>query len=430
MYIVAHTQDASVELWARLQFGHSMLKERRPFLWAPTTRTNRRELIYADNFSKLRIMTAGGKGIGRAADADGIHLSEAAHYDDLAMTLAAIGEAKRPGAWIDIESTPNGYETFRSEYVRAREAESHRVAHFYAWFSDPRNSLPGAGVDLELSDEEAVFVRTNRVNKDQIAWRREKLKDLGPLFKQEHPEDDETCFLLGGTPLFDNQVLREIYKRIEREDRTVPLEILRDSPLEGDDNGRFFCWKPPEDEHDYVFGADIAEGIPGLAYSVICVLDITNGAAEQVAEWRGHINPFNFGNQLLAPLGLWYNKALIAPERNNHGHASIAGLKDVSYPRIYKHRSNMKTRWGQAQAPKYGFPNSGETRPQILSLLRKSLGNGEFHPRSLRLIRECMAMQAEEAHADADKPATEFRDCIFAAAIALYIRRKSIPIIL
>ena len=82
------------------------------------------------------------------------------------------------------------------------------------------------------------------------------------------------------------------------------------------------------------------------------------------------------------------------------------------------------------QQPKYGFPTSGETRPQLLALLRKMLGNGDFQVRSLRLLLECMSMQAEEASHDADRKTTEFRDCIFAAGIALFVRKRSLPIII
>jgi hypothetical protein len=57
------------------------------------------------------------------------------------------------------------------------------------------------------------------------------------------------------------------------------------------------------------------------------------------------------------------------------------------------------------------------------------LTNRDFNVRSLRLLRECMSMQAEEAHYDADRPTTEFRDCVFAAGIAIFVRKRSLPVI-
>lgn len=439
MFILAHTAEAAAELWGRVQFAHSQLQEKRPFLYGPTKKLNRRELEWTDNHSKLRIATAGGKGIGRASDADGMHLSEAAHYDDLKGVLAALGEAKREDAWIDIESTPNGYDAFRDEYVKARSKDGRRKAHFYPWFNDPTYMILNGGDDIEFTDEEARLARLHNLTKDQIAWRRAKIKDLDVLFKQEHPEDDDTCFLLGGTPLFDNLVLREIYKDVEQNERPLSSSEISGGPFEGGPDGNLLVWEIPKDDCQYVVGADIAEGIVGLAYSVGCVVKILKPSkddpedqvrcCEQVAEWRGHINPFSFGTQILAPIGNWYNRALIAPERNNHGHASIAGLKECVYPRIYKHRSNMHTRWGKGQSPKFGFPNSSETRPQLLAGLRRTLSNGDFRVRSLRLLQECMSMQAEEAHFDADRPTTEFRDCVFAAGIAIFVRKRSLPVI-
>ena len=343
MFVVAHQMDSAAELWSRIMFGHQVLAERRRFMAGPTKKLNRRELEWTDNFSKLRILTAGGKGIGRAADADGIHLSEAAHYDDLKSVLAALGEAKRPGCWVDMESTPNGYDAFREEYIKARDVTRKgyfgRTAHFFPWYMDPRNQIVDAGSEIDdLTDEEGRLMKLRKLSLDQIAWRRQKKSDLGGLFQQEHPEDDETCFLLGGTPLFDNILIREIFARVEREE--TPLSRV-DSPFETGE--QFTCWETPGDKDTYVIGADVAEGIPGLAWSVACVVKTTDGVAEQVAEWRGHINPFNFGNQILVPLGEWYNRALLAPERNNHGHATIAGIKESGYNRLYKHRSNMRT---------------------------------------------------------------------------------------
>jgi hypothetical protein len=411
MFIVAHTNDASMELWSPQE-----------------KKINRRELEWKDNYSKLRVMTAGGRGIGRASDGDGIHLSEAAHYADLSATLAAMGEAKREGAWVDIESTPNGYDDFREECKKAESGDGNRVFHFNAWFMDPTYTIVNGGDNLELTDEEERLCALHDLTKDQIAWRRVKQKDLGPLFQQEHPEDPDTCFLLGGTPLFDNLILREIDKELMDVNR-LPAAELEDAPFSG---GDLIVWAKPKPGHQYVIGADISEGIPGLAYSVACVVDITGGGYEQVAEWRGHLNPFTFGITILKPLGVWYNRALIAPERNNHGHATIAGLKEgEAYPRIYKHRSNMGSRWSTKgrSAAKFGCPNSSETRPQMLAHLRRRLHDRSFKVKSRRLLKECMSMQAEEAHYDADRPTTEFRDCIFAAAIALFVGKKSLPLV-
>lgn len=436
-FIVAHTQDAAAELWSRIEFGFRMIKEERPFLHAPTKKSNRREIEWTDNFSRIRIMTAAGKGIGRAADADMIHLSEAGHYIDLKNILASIGEAKRTGCWLDMESSPNGHGPFRDEYFRAKDSGK-RAALFFPWFQDPKNTIAHGGDDLELTDDEARLCRIYGISKDQIAWRRSKHDELGILALQEQAEDDATCFLLGGTPLFDVLTLREIKREIELAVKSVSVTGLQKGgcPFEGNDGGRLTTWEVPVEGRNYVIGADIAEGIPGLAWSVACVLDVsytvdrkTDVVCRQVAEWRGHINPYHFGAEILAPLGHWYNRALIAPERNNHGHATIAALKELTYPRIYKHRTNMNSKAARQQ-PKYGFPNSGETRPQILALLRKMLSRREFEVRSLRLLDECLAMQAEEAHHDADVPTTEFRDCIFAAAIALFVRKRSMPIII
>lgn len=427
MFIIAHTNDASSELWRRIQFAHECIVQRRPWLAAPTVRSNRRELMFSDNQSQLRILTAGGKGIGRAADADGLHFSEAAHYDDFEGVLAAAGEARRSGCWVDIETTPNGYDKFRQRYFQAKEPKSRLTPHFYPWWIDNKNSIPHSEVE-EYTDEENALILAQNLTPDQIAWRRDKQKELGALFLQEHPEDDETCFITAGYPLFDIHHLKLLLHIVQKEVEEVPQAVYHLSPFSGDDGGRLKVWTAPSEGRTYVIGADIAEGLEGRAYSVAAILDITDPAMEMVAEWRGHINPFEFGKFTLPLLGHWYGRCIVGPERNTHGVATIAGLREAHYPRIYKHRSILKSRSTGTVNARYGWPTQGETKDLMLGTIRKALVRGELIVRSERFIREAMAMKADYRNS-AEVQSGEWSDSVIAWSIALMMKRKHMPII-
>lgn len=78
-----------------------------------------------------------------------------------------------------------------------------------------------------------------------------------------------------------------------------------------------------EADHKYIVGGDPAEGNPKSDDSAGEVLDAATG--EQVASLAGRFEPAVFASHLAA-LALYYNRAAIMVERNNHGHAVILAL--------------------------------------------------------------------------------------------------------
>jgi hypothetical protein len=114
---------------------------------------------------------------------------------------------------------------------------------------------------------------------------------------------------------------------------------IRGNFIEGklisDVRGHVRVWKDPEEGHQYVIGVDVAEGVEGGDYSSAQVLDMET--LEQVAAVHGHIQPYNLAH-LLADLGNWYNKALVAIEVYPNGF----GVQDVMIRTI--HYANLH-RW-------------------------------------------------------------------------------------
>jgi hypothetical protein len=73
----------------------------------------------------------------------------------------------------------------------------------------------------------------------------------------------------------------------------------------------------------YVIGGDPAEGNPTSDDSALAVLDAASG--EEVATLAGKLEPTVFAGYI-GQLAEWYNGAGVLVERNNHGHAVLAGL--------------------------------------------------------------------------------------------------------
>jgi hypothetical protein len=87
----------------------------------------------------------------------------------------------------------------------------------------------------------------------------------------------------------------------------------------------------PKADRKYAVGADVAEGIESGDFSTAFVID---SDLNQVASFHGHLDPDLFG-KLLCKIGAHYNNAILAVEVNNHGHATMAKMKDLNYPNIY-----------------------------------------------------------------------------------------------
>ncbi len=84
-------------------------------------------------------------------------------------------------------------------------------------------------------------------------------------------------------------------------------------------------YRSPEPGRRYVIGVDPAEGNPSSDDSAATVLDWLSG--EEVASLAGKFQPStlaSYANQV----GIYYNRAAVMVERNNHGHAVLLWLRD------------------------------------------------------------------------------------------------------
>ena len=326
--IVSHEEGATKRLFGRLK---TMLKEA---AWnIPVSRNAQGEVVFPATNSSFWIGTAGSKTFGRGDDITHAHLSEVAHYEDPSVETAVQG-ALVEGAWFVMETTANGAGTpFYEQWMRATRGESGWMPHFYGWWQDAANVRPNVGL-VRLTDEEQALKRTFSLSLEQIAWRRWMIGDMAhpELFQQEFPATSTEAFLTSGKMLFDWQALEQM-------DRTkLPVKWQghivdrgREVRLEDDPKGPLMVWRTPDDHAVYLITADAADGIPGAAYSVADVYDARTW--EQVAQWRGHVDPKGFA-EVLERLGAFYHWAILYPERKYPGNATILKLSEDQYPNI------------------------------------------------------------------------------------------------
>lgn len=128
----------------------------------------------------LQVGTFGNSSFGRGDDISFLHLTEVS-LADLPMLMAGVGEACLPSAHKILETTANGFNTYKHTWDGALLGENSFAALFYSPY-------------WEYAKE---YVERKRA-------------DLGRLGPQEFPLTPEEAFLTSGELYFDNLALRDL----------------------------------------------------------------------------------------------------------------------------------------------------------------------------------------------------------------------------
>ncbi len=190
-----------------------------------------------------------------------------------------------------------------------------------------------------------------------------------------------SCFRASGECVFDLDAVEQALHG--------PVE-----PLEVCDNQRLTIWLPAQPGREYVIGVDPAGGGVEGDYSCAEVIDRRLGT--QCAELHGHWPPRELAQKLVA-LGKEYYAALLAVERNNHGHGVLACLRNLD---------------GQD-----GWLTSAVSRPAMIENLAAALVDEPGLFRSPRLLNECRTFVRYADGNTGAAPGTH-DDCVMAMAIA------------
>lgn len=216
------------------------------------------------------------------------------------------------------KETPNS--SFKRLYKSALEEGSEWKAMFLAWFSRPTRTQ--AWYDAQKDD----YMR--------------RTGSLDGLYEQ-YPATPEEAL-----------APKSLNKRI-------PFEWLQRCyvPMQGTKSTivpNLTIYKPPELAHSFVISADTAEGNPTSDDSSAHVFDELT--LEEVAVTVGKFEPLVFAVYLIT-LSEHYRGAKIMVERNNHGHAVIATIRE-------KEKQDLLMRGPDG---KYGWPTTAKSKAYMYS---------------------------------------------------------------
>lgn len=374
--IIAHKETSTTNIFEMSKLMINYL----PDAIRPAQRkSNAKELVFNNDEgtgldSKIKCMTAGGKGIGRSDTFTALHLSELAFWEgDKKATMTGLLQAvpNTPESMIIIESTANGYEYFKEMWDSAVAGESDFYPLFVGWNELDEYSMPYTG--FTLTQDEIDLKEKYHLTLEQLTWRRWCIKnncsnDINQ-FKQEYPICPEEAFLSTGHCYFDKQ---NIINRIN----TAPEPLvrgkftcyydgirIRNQKFLEQEEGEIKIYEYPENRVPYVIGGDTA----GDGSDFFTAHVINNITGKQVAVLKQQYNEIEYVKQVYC-LGMFYNCALIGLE-NNFSTYPTQKLMELNYPNQYVRKK--EDQYNNKYEKSFGFKTTTITRPYILGQLQE-----------------------------------------------------------
>jgi hypothetical protein len=341
------------------------------------------------NGAKLQILEAGGSE--KVADKKGrsqrfthLHLTEVAYWEYAEQTLDSILECVSEGHGTEIvmECTANGASgPFFEHCQMARKGTSGYAFHFFPWYVHEEYEVTvGEGEKIQpRTDWQRALVRIHKVSAAALKWWQAQVgKSRGDEehVTQEYPSDPDTCFLVSGRTFFDKG---RIIAALQEPKVPVTVQQIRETGVvqmrDGSDEvPALRVFHPPVPGEDYVVAADTSEGVGGSAGGALV---LERRTARHMATLWGQFQPWALGKWAVL-VARKYNGALLAVERNNHGHTVLrAAAAEYKYRRIFVDRDERP-----------GWLNNGATRAPALDTVEDAFREGYLDIGDVHVLRE------------------------------------------
>lgn len=376
--IVAHETKASQNLLAmtnlywRQYYYNALYTEKY---------NSKNELSWKETDSSIWVTTAKNPDTGRSNTLQCVHASEVAFWEDAETTFLSLLNTVPAGfnrSFVVLESTANGiggyfYDTWNA----AVDNDVEFRPLFFPWhtFHEYRASTQGIiAKPLGRLDSEERALRKLGIDDDRLQWRRWMIKNRtgGSVekFHQEYPTTPEEAFIATGTNVFPIAHLVECYQPMNGTRGTIIRNPNNSITFKAHDQGELTIFRYPAANRSYgqyFVGGDPTHTTRG---DYACAQVINRRTLEQVAIWRGKIDPASFG-EILRNLGRYYNDAMISTEIEGPGYATIGSLLESGYPFIWKKRG--ADREPGKVSDNYGWSTSRKTKGWAIGVLLKGI---------------------------------------------------------
>lgn len=304
---------------------------------------------------------------------------------EVLKTIPAVPSSGR----IDIESTARGnygmfHDMFWEAWNRTRAPyPTEYKAHFYNWtwddeeLDDIKVIIPVS--DMDESPKFEAYQKLHNLSDREMTYY--YLKWLAnnkswTTMKEEYPTTCEEAFIGSGHPMFDQDIITSMLKHVKS----------------GIADGDWIMYEPYIEGFVYAAGVDVAEGV-GQDSSTIVILCFSEDKVKVVAEYCSNkISPDVLAYEVKRGAEA-YGNALVAVERNNHGHTTIATLKNI-YQNLYTEVTIDKVE--DTMTTKYGWLTTGSSKPKMLYELKSALNNKELEIPSQSILHEMRSYDKED----------------------------------
>lgn len=435
--IITHLDTATTNLFNMSKLMYENLpQELKPSIKA----SNAKELVFDNDSgtglkSKIKCMTAGTSGVGRSDTFDNLHLSELAFWQgDVKETLTGLFQAvpNLPDTMIIIESTANGYETFKDIWDKAVKGENDFVPVFVAWYEMKDYKMPYSG--FRLTPEEETLKERYNLSNEQLEWRRWCIRNNcnGDVdqFKQEYPSNPEEAFLSTGNCIFDKEQIIERLRNVPKPIRKGYFTYDEEKAILGkmenirwveDKNGFISIFKTPNAFTKYTIGGDTAGDTLGDYFDGIVVNSTTQ---EQVATLYMQTDEDLYAKQMYC-LGYYYKymyrtgkiePALMSIEVNFSTYPQKE-LERLGYDNFYIRE--VVDRYDKELEHRHGFRTTRQTKPIILSYLVQLVRENVEKINDERILREMLTfIRKDDGKQEAENGFHD--DLVMGTAIAYY----------
>lgn len=302
----------------------------------------KQHMLWEETRSQLAVATAKNVKGGRGSTLHAVHASEAAFYEDPETLFTGLNQTipNLHGTIVVKESTANGVGNFfYDEWQEAKDKVTDYVPMFFPWYQHYEYRIPTTlNVRSELDADERNLLRIGATF-EHIAWRRWAIPNLahGDMqeFMQEYPSTDEEAFIVSGSPIFSHVHLKKQYDK--QKGYTGALHVRPSGKVDfiPDSKQNLTIYKKAragDNRWDrYFIAGDPSETIDG---DPACIQVINRETLEQVAVWHGRTDPVTFAEEMMK-IGRFYNMAMVCPEVEGGGQATIGAILHAGYPNVW-----------------------------------------------------------------------------------------------
>lgn len=183
----------------------------------------------------------------------------------------------------------------------------------------------------------------------------------------------------------------------------------------------FKIFKEYNPSHRFGSGHDVAGGV-GLDSSTSAFIDFSVLPNQVVATFKSNtIKPDSFGDEVVRESDI-FGGSIIAVEKNNHGHATIARAKQLNANQYYT--QGKATQIGQTPPKEYGWHTNPASKPKMMFDLVKAVDDGHLLLNDESLIAEAKSYTRDDLMDTEVDPrlTTRHFDLLIACAIAYQMK--------